>query len=351
MHSLNLQRAGQAGNYLLEHILLESIGARRGGGLFAWTNTNGIRALIQDEVFSEFLENGAFRLIVGTDAITDLPAVELLQDLMQVTPGLEALAFLSPTSSLFHPKLSWFEHDDYVSIINGSGNLTRGGLKSNWEAFTVVHLWGADAEAALEQIDDFLGDSGDHIYPLNDPRVYDKVRENLGNERSLRGGSGRATIQSAVEDVLVAEIPRSGNRWKQANFDQFSYTDFFGAQVGSQRRISLFHVDADGHIGEIENRPSVEVASRNYRFELNAASGLPYPPNGAPIGIFLRMRSGEFLYHLLLPGGDGYSSMEQLLESSWQGPPRRAKRVRLTFDGLQTYWQDSPFNLANLPSL
>src|SRR5699024_6049235 len=53
MHSLNLQRAGQAGNYLLEHILLESIGARRGGGLFAWTNTNGIRALIQDEVFSE----------------------------------------------------------------------------------------------------------------------------------------------------------------------------------------------------------------------------------------------------------------------------------------------------------
>ncbi len=115
--------------------------------------------------------------------------------------------------------------------------------------------------------------------------------------------------------MLVAEIPKAGNRWAQANFDLANYEGFFGAKVGSQRRISLHHVDASGALGEVESRPSVEVASQNYRFELAAARGRDYPSEGSPIGVFLRLGTGEFLYALLLPGEAGYRQVDNLLSA------------------------------------
>ena len=79
--------------------------------------------------------------------------------------------------------------------------------------------------------------------------------------------------------VLIAEIPKSGNRWKQANFHLDDYTNFFGARADAANRLVVFrHVNADGTMAGYErNRPPVTVVSRNFRFELAAASGIPYP--------------------------------------------------------------------------
>ena len=79
--------------------------------------------------------------------------------------------------------------------------------------------------------------------------------------------------------VLIAEIPASGDRWKQANFDLDNYRNFFGAREDVADRLVIFrHVNADGTMAEYErNRPPVTVKSRNFRFELAAASGIPYP--------------------------------------------------------------------------
>jgi hypothetical protein len=57
---LNFQIAGSAGGTLLEHLLVESIGAERGGGIFAWANTNGVKSLLEDDTFDEFLLAGNF---------------------------------------------------------------------------------------------------------------------------------------------------------------------------------------------------------------------------------------------------------------------------------------------------
>ena len=247
---------------------------------------------------------------MGTDSITDPAAVERLIEISTARPRLDVRAFMSPTSSLFHPKMAWFEHDTHLSLIVGSGNLTTGGLRSNWEAFVVLKLKDQERNEALAEIEGFLTAHTDHLLPIADPRVLERVQENTGNERSLRAAPAVAPptpdISASIEEVLVAEIPKSGDRWAQANFDQANYEEFFGAKVGSQRRISLHHVDASGVLGDVESRPSVEVLSQNYRFELAAARGLAYPTGAPPIGVFLRLTTGEFLYCLLLPGDPGF---------------------------------------------
>ncbi|NYD77399.1 phospholipase D family protein [Arthrobacter cupressi] len=311
--------------------------------------------MLEDDAFDEFLLAGNFRLFVGTDSITDPPAVDKLVEISTKRPRLDVRAFMSPTPSLFHPKMAWFEHDKYLSLIVGSGNLTMGGLRSNWEAFVSLKLTGEDKQDALSQIEAFLTSVTDHLLPITDPRVRDRAEQNTGNERSLRTTHittpARPTVVPSVEEVLVAEIPKAGDRWAQANFDLENYEGFFGAKVGSHRRISLHHVDSSGTVGEMESRPSVEVVSQNYRFELAAARGRAYPTAGPPIGVFLRLATGEFLYSLLLPEDPGYAAIDQLLAASWHGRPDRKRRVRFNAVQVQTAWPDSPLWNVALPAL
>ncbi len=352
---LNFQIAGSSGGYLLEHLLIESIGAVRGGGIFAWANTNGIKSLLEDDAFDEFLVAGNFRLFVGTDSITDPPAIRKLIKISTRRPRLDVRAFMSPTSSLFHPKIAWFEHDSHLSLIVGSGNLTMGGLRSNWEAFVVLRLSGSDRASALTSIETFLTSVTAYLLPVTDARVLEQAETNVGNERSLRSPSKKVgspgDVASAAQEILVAEIPRSGDRWAQANFDLENYEGFFGAKAGTQRRISLHHVDATGTLGDVESRPSVEVASQNYRFELSAARGVGYPTAGPPVGVFLRLGTGEFLYSLLLPGDSGYGPMDQLLTAHWHGRADRMRRVRLSAAAVRAAWPEAPLWSVALPAL
>ncbi|MDX2398665.1 phospholipase D family protein [Microbacterium algeriense] len=306
---------------------------------------------------AELLQDADFQLVVGTDSITDTAAVAKLTALEKLRPRLHVKAFLSPVPSLFHPKLAWFEHPGHLSLIVGSGNLTMGGLLSNWEAMIVTKLTGAEATAALHEIQSFITSQSAALLPLSDPTVTARVAVNDGNERTLRLAATRASqpkSPAAVDgddEVLVAEIPASGGRWKQANFDRDNYENFFGARVGSQRRIVLQSVSVDGDLGDIESRPSVEVSSSNYRFELAAAAGIPYPVAGPPIGTFVRLATGQFIYTLLLPGDAGYADAASFLERRWNGPTREKRRVRATVNDLRQAWPDAPLWDAELPDL
>ncbi|SIT84033.1 phospholipase D family protein [Microbacterium sp. RU33B] len=355
---LQFQLPGAPGGNLLEHLLLESIGAVRGGGIFAWANASGARTFLDDVVIEELLQRSEFRLIVGTDTITDSRAIAKLSEIETRRPRLQVRAFLSPVSSLFHPKLAWFEHSDHLSLIVGSGNLTMGGLLSNWEAMVVNKLTGAEATEALDAIQSFVTHHAASLLPLSDSRIINRVAANDGNERSLRPDprvpipSPPAPAAAVGEDeVLVAEIPAAGTRWKQANFDRANYEGFFGARVGSQRRIVLQSVSSDGHLGDIESRQSVEVASQNYRFELSAAGGLPYPTDGPPIGVFVRLATGQFLYTLVLPGQPGYGEAASFLSQKWSGPAREKRRVRSTVSEFREAWNNSPLWTTQLPDL
>jgi hypothetical protein len=311
--------------------------------------------LISDEIFAEFLQDGDFRLYIGLDSITDVAAIQMLESLATEHPRLNVRAFLNPSSSLFHPKMAWFEFDEHMTLIVGSGNLTLGGLKSNWEAFTVTKLYGEERVAILEKIEGWLTDRSADLLPLSDSRVVERAGQNTGSERDLKHGGAdqpsTITIANETDAVFIAEIPRAGTRWSQANFDREHFEGFFGAAVGTPRRIVLYHVSEDGSLGTVESRPSVEVASENYRFELAAAKGVTYPTAGRPIGVFLRLNTGEFLYTLLLPGEAGYADVDAFLAASWSGAQNRVRRASVSVAELQTVWPSSPFWNAQLPAL
>ncbi|PPG91352.1 hypothetical protein C5C39_07240 [Rathayibacter sp. AY1F3] len=354
---LHFQTAGAQDGNLLEILLSESIDATRGGGIFAWANASGAITFLGDKSMDELLQKSNFRLIIGTDAITDLRAIDTLAKLSEKCPRLQVEAYLSSKQSLFHPKMAWFEHVDHLSLIVGSGNLTMGGLLSNWEAFVVLRLEGSEAVDALESIERFLSDQVNCLWPIGAEEVLTRVALNTGNERSFRRptigwrSEGVLSAIAQTDIALVAEIPKSKKRWSQANFDQENYEQFFGATVGSQKRIVLQHVGADGSIGEIESRPSVEVVSKNYRFELAAARNLPYPDQGRPIGIFVRIETGQFLYSLLMPADANYTQASRFLKEQWSGHNRLMRRVRLNVGQVQASIPELGIWKAGLPEL
>lgn len=142
--------------------------------------------------------------------------------------------------------------------------------------------------------------------------------------------------------VLIAEIPRAGGRWKQANFDLRTFRGFFGVRPDTVRRVVLQHVDESGELGALESRQSVSVRSQNYRFELAAAAGLQYPVAGCPIAVFVEIAPRTYRYRLLMPGDPRYRTADALLRREWKGRRDRMRRVISTTDLLWQAWPDSP---------
>jgi hypothetical protein len=186
---------------------------------------------------------------------------------------------------------------------------------------------------------------------LDDPTAREKARVNTGRESDLKrpipkrrhkDDDSQPALAGGPEAVLIAEIPRAGDRWGQANLDKENFEGFFGASAAVQRRILLQHVRPDGTASPIESRPSVARKSKNYSFELGAAAGL-YPPGPArPIAVYVKTTAGVFLYQLLMPGDPAHEAVSAFLSARWTGRTDRMRRVLTTVDDLQAAWPDSP---------
>lgn len=361
-----------ASEYLIDTLLEACEGATRGAGAFAFLSTGGVQLFLRDREFADFAEAGTFDLVVGVDAITDLAAVAALEDVQAGLPSLATNVHI-PTHprSIFHPKFAWFEKPGGGVLVTGSGNLTAGGLRWNVEAFTVSTLNTREVRALSAQWDAFKARSAASLFTTDDPMVIARLERN-GERRRLerarppgprlpRSGEplpaeplpAEAQAEAAADvdalptvapttEVLVAEIPQSGNRWKQANFSQATFINFFGASTTAARTAYLFHVLADGTVGEQERRPAVVVASRNYRFELDAAAGIDYPAEGRPIGIFVRIATRTFTYMLVLPGDPVHSQLTALLQAEVPNAGRQMRRVVLPAERVRAVWPASP---------
>lgn len=123
---------------------------------------------------------------------------------------------------------------------------------------------------------------------------------------------------STTDRILVAEVPKASDRWNQINFNKASFQNYFGAIPGGASgtyRILLKSVDSAGTLGATEPRPSVSVASHNWRFEISAASGLPYPSGtNRPYVVFSEASTRSFLYELLMPGDSRYSEVDSFVK-------------------------------------
>lgn len=337
---------------LHETIILNSIGAERGGGMYSYATRDGVDLLLGDEVMASLLEIGPFHLIVGIDAITNEASLEALRGYTQKFPYLSVQIFLhGRNDATFHPKFCWFISNDTGSAIVGSGNLTVRGLRGNWEAFTISELSPEQVLELNEFWSQWINSNGVELKSLDDPDVILQARENQRRTRQIRRTVRQGTPPPHEEELiqiagdyesLIAEIPRGSTRWNQANFDLETFQTFFGAIPGNQQRIVLQHINLDGSRGDIESRPSVAVRSHNYRFELAAASGLEYPDDGRPIGVFVKLAPRTFHYRLLMPSQPGYRTISTFLDENWQGRADRVRRIPINSNDLRDVWPDSP---------
>ena len=342
--------------YLGEAILQACDKARYGGALFAFASAAGVKLLLEDKAFITFAATKPFDLIVGVDAVTNTAALDAIATAAKNAKAMTVSVFLNEhEEALFHPKLCWFRQSSGAEMIVGSGNLTVGGLRSNWEAYTVTVLNKGQAEEVEARWESWKSTHAASLLPPTDPRVISRASKNTGWVNLLRSERGKGKKRETGGDdeegtepirddglVLVAEIPKGGNRWTSAGFDLKNYLGYFGAQLGTQRRIVLQHVNSNGSLSDLESRPSLAVKSHNYRFELGAASGLAYPKKGIPIAVFVKVAPRTFRYRLLMPSDPHHGLIVRLLNKTWTGSSNEMRRVPMSVAELRAAWPKSP---------
>ena len=157
--------------------------------------------------------------------------------------------------------------------MTGSCNLTERGLLGNWEAYAAEELDDETLSQFDEQWENWRERQGEWLRPLDDETVRERAAQNTvlalegdlptlhARPRASSGECGTLGRSGAVE-ILLAEIPRSGRRWKQANFRKQDYESFFGADVTRPQLFVFRKVRSDGGLEDYtQDRPSVAVKS------------------------------------------------------------------------------------------
>lgn len=359
MTILKIQDLNFSSSYTLHEAILSSAeNAIYGAGAFAFVSKSALRLTIEDSIFSNLLQNGQFEFVAGVDQITNETTLNYLSELMDQHSTLKVCVFdHDDRNVLFHPKFCWFKKLDGSGVlIVGSGNFTIGGLRRNREAFGIIELNNSQLLSVEEQWNQWIEESLSYLKLPSDNNVIEKARRNRiqsqlrrGRERGLETVETVETVEavapevtsidtdeendewtfSITNQVLIAEIPRSGSRWKQANFDIDTFQNFFGAIPGDNSQRILFRsVDSAHVLGEVEVRQSVSVISQNYRFELDAASDLAYPVTGRPIGFFVKLSPRMFLYYLSMPNYPNHNLIETALNRISSSRNNQVKRGR-----------------------
>ena len=163
-----LQTPDAASPKLLANIVDKCGPAIKGAAAFAFASANGVKLLLAEPAFQHLLEKGEFLVIVGLDAITDTRAVEELRKARTKYANFKAKLFShDKVGTIFHPKTILLRSPQGGCIITGSGNLTPGGLRSNWEALAVEVLTAAEIDAAEAQWEAWLEEHSNNLLGLN----------------------------------------------------------------------------------------------------------------------------------------------------------------------------------------
>lgn len=339
-----------------------------GGGAYAFVTESGLRILIGSENFESFMKNGKFKLIVGTDDITGIRELDKLESYVQIygKDHFDVKAFYNTEKTTFHPKFAWFKTKVGGLVIVGSGNLTLQGLRKNREAFTVTEVSDDEIKLIENQWNNWLKSNKENLKELDDEVIRDTLELNAKKSKEyrklrfklLKSFANEISSTEQIEEIvqlnseeldnidtwsfdlsaecLIAEVPKNGSRLKQVNFDKESFENYFGAVAGNNDyRILLRNITSDGELADIENRPSVSVASQNYRFELDAIAGYNYPIDGKPpLLVFVKVETRTFIYEFLMPNNSNYDTLKEYLDILQQPNKRKLRRVTISVDDL-----------------
>lgn len=307
--------------YLYEAIIGAAAEATTWRGMYAFATRGGVDQLIEDPIVHEFMRRGGeIDLIVGIDAVTNRQTLERMQALEAKHQRFHPKVFWNTTSGLFHPKISHFGYaDGCKKLIVGSGNLTPGGLRHNFEGYSVISGGQRDA-FDLSSLDAFIGRHEADIRPIDQEALeraaLNVVRPIAGAPRPRapqqpRPAEIRAPVVHGVrlDRVLIAQVPAAGGRWSQVHFNTQITEQYFRVTNVAGQRVYLTSINAAGLRGEEEVRPVVfSQANGNHKIEIAAAKGLDYPVS-PPLLVFRERQVRCFDYMLLMPDSPGYGAL------------------------------------------
>jgi len=353
--TLTLQVPGVA-DTLHAALVANAINATGGFAAFAFATATGIDTWLAEPTIRKLLGTGQFHLVVGLDAITDTTAVAALKTAQTEFPKANISLFYNPKGGvLYHPKTIFFRRASGGTCLTGSGNLTLGGLRNNWEAFWKADLSVAGATALEAQWAKWVADHKDNLLTADDPRVTAQAALNAKTRakiqktvketdpEALAALEEGATEEASLNPFLIAEVPK--NRPGQADVGIDAYQGFFGVTIGKPRQVTFYQVVPNGALGPPETSQAVAVKSSNYRFEVKALSGLKHPANDHFILVFERIGKSEYRYVLLKPGEAGHSSVQQFLNDNYFVQGNSKRRVVVTKSDVQAAWAGNPLLL------
>lgn len=364
----------------------------------AWAKRSGLR-LIQSDLQSFKTAGGRLRMLIGVDqhggTIEGLELARVLSTEARVYHD----ANTRPPRT-FHPKLYVVEGLHRARAIVGSGNLTAGGFRTNYELALGVDLnlkdqadeeilaqlrtwfdarW-AQPEAThrltKRSIERLIADPDVTVLPetygpprspgargaktKNQTSLFGKVRGLAAPERHPNVnpadqidntvGNERIEAPFAGDDslVLVAGLPQ--DRPGQAGFNRLIANEFFGVSK-NEDPIAVQAVLRDGSVRspEVSKLVNPTRSNGNHRFEMREPEGRPRVPRDFPILLVHRAGPGLFRYLYVFRNDTGFRSVDR--ERARREPIGRSnkpetKRVYMTLGELRSRWPGCPIVLA-----
>ncbi len=235
-------------------------GASSGGAAFAFATANGVKLLAAEQAFQDFLKSAKFLTIIGLDAITDENALNALRKVRDDFPNFTPKLFLHDSlPPLFHPKTVWLRTANGGVTITGSGNLTVGGLRENWEALCIEHMSPTEIDAIEAAWDVWIKSHTKNIRDLDDPHAIEKAKKNKIQRSRIRkilklpeaeAEAAEEAAEEVVQDlqfpVLIAEVPKSDDTARRSSFNSTE-------EVASQSRdaFNCHHARSGFTVGSI----------------------------------------------------------------------------------------------------
>lgn len=162
------------------------------------------------EALERFSKRGGIaRIAAGIDA--GGTSQEGLSDLMDALDGRGSVyVFKNAGVPTFHPKVYLFSNDDEAEVLVGSGNLTEGGLYTNYEASLMVRLDLADKSdasvfaAITATLDSWATPVTSLCYELNPTLLQQLASEGLVPDENRAWGDAKIAREGAAASGIFA---------------------------------------------------------------------------------------------------------------------------------------------------
>jgi HKD family nuclease len=314
---------------------------------FAFATADGISLLFDQAEVKESLKRAKTHLIIGMDAITDTKAIERLSALCAEFKNLSVQIFLR-SGGIFHPKVSWVKKGKSGVIIVGSGNLTKGGLKNNFEAFYVIDATPQTMATMENNWAKFLADNEANFFSLDTEEVKKAAAKNVKlnslikefRKKTSRKKAGDVIPQKGAV-VFIEELTK-GRGGKQRDVGKWAGENYFG----KDKKLFLMHINNRGEREPEEARKISCKESVNFAIDLAASKGLAPVNQRMPIAVFIRISPQDFFYHILTVDSKGYETVSKYLgrvvKAVSKGKARRLNE-ELPVKKLREIWPDAPF--------